>query len=274
MNSIDSKALEMYKQGISITKIAKQLQIDRGCLSNRLKIAGIVIDKNNNRKYYSDETFFNEINTEEKAYWLGFLMADGNLHSSARNDYRIELGLSYIDKNHIHKFLNSLQSNYPIFKRIVKLQGKNYESCRVLIYSKMLHQALVNLGCTENKTFSMKMPKIRIDLYRHFIRGFFDGDGSISNMNKNPKTLQIHISSGCKEFLNELSEFIQNEIGIELKLRNTHTCYELYLYNQDRVNTFLDYMYKDTSIFLDRKYNRYCSYKTCRLRPNLTEDLR
>lgn len=270
MNLLDEKALEMYKQGKSLTSIGKELHMDRGCLAKRLKAAGLEIVQNN-KQYHADDLFFNDIDNEEKAYWLGFLMADGHLHSAEKNDYRIELGLGAVDKDHLQKFLDSLKSSYPIEKRIVKLEGKKHETYRTMVYSKQLHQALSRLGCVEGKTFNMKMPEIRSDLYRHYVRGYFDGDGCMSRSNKSSRTLQIRISSGCPEFLYELSELLEKDAGVQLTFNRAHTCYELYRNHQAVIKLFLDYIYKDSSVFLQRKYDAYCTYISVPSRDKVTE---
>ena len=79
-------------------------------------------------KYYYNKDFFNKIDTEEKAYWLGFLYADGCIVTRSKckkvTPMSLELVLSSIDINHLYKFLNSLESNIEIKNKIVELNGK------------------------------------------------------------------------------------------------------------------------------------------------------
>jgi hypothetical protein len=170
---IDNKAIELFNNGMSLTKIAKELHVDRICLTQRLKKRGIIVIRDNARKYTVDNAFFNNIDTENKAYWLGFLYADGSL-ASGYGRYVIDVGLSSKDENHLQKFLNDLKSDYPIYKRNIKLNNKFHPSSRVCIFSKQLHQSLIKYGCIPAKTYDLHIPKLQNQLMKHFIRGIFD----------------------------------------------------------------------------------------------------
>lgn len=88
-------------------------------------------------KFYYNKDFFQEINTEEKAYWLGFLYADGCINKIYRNNklksMNLEIGLCHKDEQHLQKFLNSIESNIEIKHKKSKSNGKIYESSRIII---------------------------------------------------------------------------------------------------------------------------------------------
>ena len=96
-----NKGLNMYLNGISTTKISKELKISRSRFSDYLKQQGIKVDRLPHKKKIN-ENIFEIIDTEEKAYWLGFLYADGCIASGERSD--IELSLQLLDKEHLQKF--------------------------------------------------------------------------------------------------------------------------------------------------------------------------
>lgn len=123
------------------------------------------------KKYYYNEDFFNEINTESKAYFLGLLYADGYINDKLKY---VELTLHKDDCEIINQFIVELKSNRkPVF-----IKNKKY--CRIIINSEKMVNDLIVLGCTNNKTHTLKFPNnISDKLMHHMIRGYFDGDGSI-----------------------------------------------------------------------------------------------
>lgn len=93
------EAKRMYlEENKSLTQISKELQLDRGTLSNNFKKDGIeIINKQNIAKF--NENYFDVIDTSEKAYWLGFLYADGAVSSGSKNT--VELSLKASDVKHL-----------------------------------------------------------------------------------------------------------------------------------------------------------------------------
>lgn len=131
------------------------------------------------------QNFFENIETEVQAYLLGFYAADGNINEK-RKTFRIHLQKSDAELVYLYKDLISPDSRlFTIQERLVK--GRDgmlvtaHESIGVDINSSKICNDLVNLGFGYNKTYcDLKLPAINKDLLRHFIRGYFDGDGCIS----------------------------------------------------------------------------------------------
>ena len=129
--------------------------------------------------YKYNKKFFNNIDTEEKAYWAGFIAADGNV----RKDFlkmRIELNIQ--DHAHLEKFRKNIEGNNPIKESI---RPKNH-SCYIDINCKELCIALNDLGITPKKSLTLKfnydlLPNIYL---KDFLRGLWDGDGSFSYLEK------------------------------------------------------------------------------------------
>lgn len=143
-------------------------------------------------EYNYNEKFFEKIDDEHKAYWLGFLYADGYIEPIYRKDkikaFRIEIGLSIKDKNHLEKFLIDIDSNAPISYRKQMLGEKEYLSCRVRINNTKICKDLMRLGCTTRKSLTLEFPSENIlpsKYLKDFIRGYFDGDGCISYSERN-----------------------------------------------------------------------------------------
>lgn len=180
------------------------------------------------------------------------MYADGYV---TKNGY-VGLSLSIIDKSHLEKFNNFLESNYPI-KDYVNNGGHKYS--RLLIRSDKLKSDLVRYGCLENKTFLLKFPAIKNKLIFHFIRGYFDGDGSLSEYNTNKGLTFRFRLCGTSSFLNSVLKYINFE---KSKLCKRHKDrhndnYDIYIGGNGNVLKIMNSIYDNSTIFLERKYNIY-----------------
>lgn len=193
---------------------------------------------------------FEKIDNEEKAYWLGFLYADGYV---SKNENKIELGLAEKDLAHIEKFKNFIGNNNKISYR------ERTKSYRYSFRSTKCKEDLINKGCMPNKSLILKFPnesQVPNHLIRHFIRGYFDGDGWFTNTNS---TLQIGFI-GTEDFIKGALEHLKNHITIKNKIFNVHRedGAKRYMFSSlDDVTRFLNYIYKDSKIYLNRKYDNY-----------------
>jgi hypothetical protein len=149
--------------------------------------------------------------TPEMAYWLGFIAADGNIASSTKN--LVQVGLNSIDKYHLVRLSNFLGSTYPIHDHVVTRKGKTYLSSMLAVSSKVLKERLVSLGIEPNKsTKSIDFLSFVPTAYKvPFILGYFDGDGSISNLDKG-----YSVSfTGNVYFLTNLAFYFYTTFGLE-----------------------------------------------------------
>ena len=226
-------------------------------------------NKENSRRYEVDHNFFNNIDTEEKAYWLGFIYADGFVSNiKGTTSRKVGISLAEIDKQHLEKFNASLESTYPIGEYTVSggyLEGVKY--CRVLLTSNQLFDDLVRHGCVEHKTSILEKPNIDDKLIKHFIRGYVDGDGSITKINRECYGYEYGLNIvGTDSMLTFISEhFIDNNVTdkpIYLEKRKEEHSVSYIRYGGNfKSEVLLDYLYKDATIYLDRKYKRYLELK-------------
>jgi len=249
---------ELYLNGDSINHISKNLGVSRSRFSQYLRNEGIEIETLPHKIRF-DNAVFKKIDSEEKAYWLGFLYADGCI---GENRSQVELGLSEKDKAHVYKFRDFIKSTHKISLKNNKL-GNSY---RIIVEDVSIHKDLIKLGCTPRKSLTLKFPtedQVPKSLISHFIRGYFDGDGGFSNTDK---TLCINIL-GTKEFL----EGLKKEVSIlnnkkiypmSYKCNNKNT-YRIQFGSRKEIKIFLDYIYKNSNINLDRKYEKYKNF-VCR----------
>ena len=211
------------------------------------------------RKYEVNETFFDVIDTEEKAYFLGFLYADG-YNNTDRNS--VNLSLKEDDKEILEILNNLLQPNKPL--QYVEIKAKNSANqYRLVIANKHISQKLVELGCDKAKTHNLKFPteeQVPSHLIRHFVRGYFDGDGSVSG----DKQKQFSFV-GTIDFLLPLQQILVKELNFsKTKLDQRHEDREdsiraLRYCGINQCITFRDWLYKDATIYLERKKNIFDS---------------
>ena len=144
MNIDPKQIVALSEQGLSKKKIAVQLQCSKSSVERCLKRAGIKLVNYHNAVKF-DNTVFDCIDTEEKAYWLGFLYADGSVASENSNN--IELSLSAKDVNHLEKYRRFLKAPNSVKISDVTVKGKVYGRCRLTVSNKHLKQQLIQLGC-------------------------------------------------------------------------------------------------------------------------------
>jgi len=238
-----------YNLGMSLSKIELKYGINRGKFTIYLKAKGVeVINTHNALKF--DNTVFDVIDTEEKAYWLGFMFADGYVSS---RDTSMELTLKLSDKGHLEKFLKFLKYNKPV--AVDHFRG------RVSFANRHIREQLIRHGCTPKKSLTLKFPTtIPEDMVHHFIRGYFDGDGCfhIHTAKSGKKGLSFSVL-GTKEFLDVLKPYIN--YTRPLYRNKSHLNNTFFLSNTlGKAVKVGDYMYKDATIFLERKYNIYSQF--------------
>ena len=193
--------------------------------------------------------------TENSCYWAGFLAADGSVDAKGR----IRLMLKYDDILHLEKFKTYLQSTHA-----VSSNTDTYNRCSFEFTNREMCDTLdLNFNIVPEKSLVMKFPHfIRADMVRHFIRGYFDGDGSIcesfSNKNSVTATLYTTFCSGSFDFINYIYTFINQELHTVGHLQDFGTGKKWQIkYNTNDSVKLLNYMYSNCSVYLDRKYALY-----------------
>lgn len=217
--------------------------------------------------YKCDYHYFDEINTEEKAYWLGFLSADGWISRSEKSNACVTgIELQYKDINHLKKFNKSISGNYQITDRwrtsLFHGVEKKAHSCVIRIFSTIMYDSLIKKNFTNNKSFDFHIPCINDKLMRHYIRGYFDGNGCFTLTNK---TFSIGFSTASELLSNDIVKTLSKnniECHKEVYVSEYGTnMYPVFIYKkQDKLN-FLDWIYSDCSIYLERKYRKYLKLK-------------
>jgi len=248
----EKNIIRMKKLKMPNSIIIKKYNISENSIYNILKRNGR-IHIVGNKKYEVNEKYFEKIDNEEKAYWLGFLYADGNVRLHNGRSGILKLKLKQSDRQHIERFNKCLDSNYIIDDglEILKVKGREYKCYYsvLCIYNTKLVKDLFNLGCVENKTFKLNFPDfLDKNLIRHFIRGYFDGDGCIHKLKNRPDSFILSIFSVSKEFLEKISE--------HLYYTNIYKKYDSHSLEIFKINDILyanKLFYENSNIFLNRK---------------------
>ena len=248
-----NSVIEDYNNCLSITQLMSKYHLSKNKVKDILHSNDV-----STSKITFNDTVFDVIDTEEKAYWLGFLYADGYVSS---RDNTVELSLKILDAKHLFKFKQFLNA-----KRDIKLDFK-VGRCRFSIRSNHFKEQLINLDCTPNKSLILKFPtedQVPTKYIIPFIRGYYDGDGILSYTLRN-KTISI-ISTGMlgtEDFLLEMFEHLPKLNHRTLLKANKEGAEECKVVSWSKNDSIylLNQLYNNANIYLDRKYKRYLFFK-------------
>lgn len=240
--------------------------------------------KLNGSKYAINHDFFDNIDSEIKAYLLGFYVADGNVNEK-RKTFRISITES--DKEIIEMFKSNISSESRVYYHapyeVNGRNGKKYIGNPKLSYdvnSAKLVKSLVKLGYGYNKTYlHLSLPKLSDELMIHFIRGYFDGDGwatvwkAAEKGKKDRFRCAIGMCNKYDDLLLEIINFLEN-FGITFKLyyMKRDDMYKITCQSKISINNFYKVVYKDAHYFLTRKKEKIENYVNTEILQKTTED--
>jgi len=217
------------------------------------------------------ENYFENIDTEEKAYWLGFISADGSIvKSSQYNSYRLQINLNTNDESHLEKFLQSVDAKTIKIYRTYNNKGfsKNGSNIsRISLNSFKMCQDLNRYNVHQNKTYDIELPTNIDDKYmHHYLRGFFDGDGCyyyhFDNKN-NRYRYCFELAGGSLIFMEQLKKYLLLKgIKLNIYVRKDNGVIRLMTGSKIQLIKLIDYIYKDSHVYLQRKYNKINEIKS------------
>lgn len=223
---------------------------------------------NINRSHSIADNYFNKINTEEKAYWLGFIWADGSISKTAKRasgPNRLRVTQKWAEKEHLQKFINAIASNYKI-KKVTRVS--NHEIAQLDINCRPLCESLESLGYGP-KNIRIHIPNIQRYLIPHFIRGYFDGDGCLSIYTQQIKTWSIPRQewsiTGNKTLISEIKYILSNDakttknVSIKTYKHSPETVSLRYGKKGDIIKLY-DYLYKNATVYLETKHKKFVQF--------------
>lgn len=235
-------------------------------------------NKRTNLKYNHNDDYFTNINSSTKAYILGFTIADGSIDRSVRGNCisnRLCFGNSIDDVEIIELIKNEISPESKLYHKFNKVGAKNRkEQIYLRIASFKLCEDLINIydikpKKTHNKDFKIDFSKIPEEYIKDFIRGFFDGDGSVSFYKTN-KTIFFNFSFifNSKDFAEQIGQIFEKLFNIRAvyytHIGKTCTYYSMrFDYSRNRlekIKEIYNWLYNDSTIYLKRKKIKFENY--------------
>lgn len=259
MNNLnDQEIVKLYcEKNLTQLQISKLFNVTQSCIYLHLKKNKIKC--RNNRKYLVNEFIVDNLLSEDILYFIGFFVADGY-----HNEKEKRLSISITSKdieilNHFNKLF--YDGKHPIKIYDYKRKNRNNKPVAVLdIFSSKISKIFKNIGIRQKKSFTCGIPKLNIPdkLFHHFVRGLFDGDGCIYKSKKqNSYTIYLIgnniISKQLKIRFKKFGFKFKEKIHKKSKNKMTY----LILGKNENVKDFLEWMYKDSNFYLNRKFKKY-----------------
>lgn len=260
--SVQSIVDEYQIHKMSLRALSKKLHITDDKLKEVLISQNIKIKPRGAERALVNDDYFSEINSEDKAYFLGLLFADGCIVDTQAYQKSLTISLQERDSYILYKMKKYLNYQGNItFKKRKQLQHKDQETLNIT--SDKLCNDLINLGCTPKKSLTLEFPngKIPDHLMRHFIRGLFDGDGSIASQKTYKKGGEISYHfrfdisgtySICEGVKNVFIEHLSLKDRKIIKRKDHQVCV-CAIMGKRNIQQIYHYLYDDATIFLTRK---------------------
>lgn len=155
---IRQKIIEDYKNGKSMRQIEVDYGVTRVTISKYLTKIGVKTTIGNHyRTYNHKEDFFHVIDTEEKAYWLGFMFADGHISNNDNRYGQDQFGLSVAEEdiNSLYQFKEALGATNPVHRYNRNSHTKGQPLCRLQLTSQQTVDDLISHGCEKQKSHTL-----------------------------------------------------------------------------------------------------------------------
>nr|DAU84890.1 MAG TPA: endonuclease [Caudoviricetes sp.] len=261
-----SEIIKLYQEGIAANTLKRKFKLQFQDIKTILTEYGITprTHRESRKSYKYNENYFEHIDTPEKAYWLGFIYADGFI--TKKTNGNAVFGFTLAEEEPLIKLNQCLESNKPIgkYKKVNSYKSNSIEYKTAFCSNKMVSD-LEKHGCVEGKTFKLKFPNLDKNLIPHFIRGYFDGDGSVflhTQKANNTKYTTLGVTiCGIKSFLDDLSKYIGFENCVYKDKRKETDCYSIKLASNIRCLKFYHYLYNNANnMYLSRKKGKFDSF--------------
>ena len=261
---------EKYLEGETIEEITDKYFKDKYCSGEiNMVLRKLGITRPNGTQAKINHNYFENIDSEHKAYWLGFIYADGSItkkvYEKGSYTYRLRMELMFEDKYILEQMALDLESDLKpkeYYNDASHFEGYNKpkHTAYIMFSSKKMGEDLVKLGVVPNKTLILKsLPSIPDNLMKHFIRGYFDGDGSVYLTKDNTIKTAFY---GTHDFINSIQDFLIKELDLTKKKITDQKEANVSFVGMAKQESekLYHYMYDEATIFLNRKYEKYNKY--------------
>ena len=262
MAYLSEDVIRLHATGLTQRQIAAQLGCGLNTVRRRMKELDLQPKSRGSRNYQINSDVFDNIDTEDKAYWLGFLLADGCVAKSAGSRRMLRLSLKRSDEKHVR-----LAAKFVGFKGKYHYDNRNNHPRVLMAFNDVrLCRTLMDYGWWNYKTGkSFEILDIIPDaLFHHFVRGYYDGDGSITYLRRKRKDRSAgpqkkwYCNITCKYqlALEHIDRRIVSLGGPHSKVKLRSHAYDLRWTNRIGVSAITSWMYKDAHVLLGRKLSR------------------
>lgn len=254
LNINKGNLIKDYKSGISIRQLAFKYNCSYSFARQLLKKSDV--ERRFSERFEKNEEYFDEINSEDKAYFLGLIYADG-CNRTDRNE--IKIGLQKRDAYVLEAFSDKVFHKKKELQREKRKTKSCQEIFKISIYSKKMSRRLVELGVVKEKSLILRWPKKKVihdSLMRHFMRGLFDGDGSVY-LSPDKKVAYISFSGTENMCTNFRNEILKNCLVYKSKIREHGNIKTVTFGSKYGTLDIYHYFYNGSSIFLKRKKEKF-----------------
>jgi len=256
----------LYQEGLSPTEIGAKYGADQVTVLRVLHRLGVKVKSSaevQTKYHVRRDDVFSCIDTFEKAYWLGFLIADGSV-SEGKKGYSpaVQISLQAQDAEHLRRFADFIGSNAPLYT--IPKKNAVYFTAR----SKRLVEDLIRAGCVPQKSLTARFPSWAVpeSLFGAFVLGYFDGDGSFIEVRKHGELDGWRASWSCGSiaFLEDLRRVLGHSAGIFSATlsgpRKNSRTRQLMIHRKDDLLRLYHWMYDGATVFLERKKAKWDSF--------------
>lgn len=258
-DEIDVEICRLYKSGKTQIEIASIYKVSQSSI-RKVLIKYQIKSRPRSVSTKFNEHFFDQINTEAKAYWLGFIVADGCIQTPKNRQKTLSIGLSAKDSKHLGNFISDIESDHNLyFYKSKDSKGSYHESVRVTFCSNTLVDALLKLGVGPRKTNTVSFPKLPNNFTHHFMRGYFDGDGSVylktPDKRPNRKTRQLRVVVvGNNKLITQYASLLSKGAMIKPpSINNKINLSRLDIQGNKQAKKIYAFLYRNAARFLERK---------------------
>ena len=242
----EQEVITRYKNGESCQVIADSFKVTFHTISNILEKNNIARD-NKYKNINLNENYFEKIDSSDKAYFLGFMLTDGNV---SLNENTIRLSLSSKDE----EILNIFKEKTGNENKICIREDEKHSERTFQLRSKKWKDDLAKYGVVPQKTSISEMPVLSTDMMPHLIRGMIDGDGWISF-----NSHQIGFC-GNEKTVNQLKKYLVETLNVyDVKvIHASENLWQITWASQKDIEKIGNYIYQNKdNCFLSRKYNNF-----------------
>ena len=263
-----------YQNGLTCGQVALKHNVNRNTMITILRRQNVTFRLRQGdfkRIYTLDNTVFDDLNNEHACYWLGFLFADGFV---SRNRNEIKLTLNNKDRIHVKMFNEFLKTDRMVRDAKIIYKGQSLIVANTSVRDNHLANQLRKLGIEPTRPRPLvSLESIPITMYHHWVRGWFDGDGSVTSISKrNQLRLQF---LGHHLLVDKVKNIFENELNTTrvspTKVQTPHLRTLNYTSSSDIIKLHT-YLYDGATTWLGRKRNKLDSWLISQLREPLTRD--